>query len=143
MSKSKKIFKVIPETTSIYHGLKLSELRKVVLEYYNKNLKDREVFNEDLKITIRFSMSSGRKTVMGEAMYYKKAEIMKILPEIVQYALYNNYGERKETDNPSVIGYLNFKGKCKLDGKIENIRLAVQFQKTAKFYYNVEVNKIK
>ena len=80
---------------------------------------------------------------MGEAMYQSKAEIIRILPELVKYALYNNFGHSKETDSPEVIGYLNFKGRCKIDGKTENVRIVVQFQKQAKFYYNIEVNTMK
>ena len=30
--------------------------------------------------TIRFSMTAGRKTAMGEAMYQRKAELIRILP---------------------------------------------------------------
>ena len=65
---------------------------------------------------------------------------MRILPELVEYALYNNFGKRKLTDNDEVLGYLNFKGRCRINGKTENLRIAVQFQRQAKFYYNIEVN---
>lgn len=30
--------------------------------------------------------------------------------------------------------------KCIIDGAKENIRLAVQFQKGGKYYYNIEIN---
>ena len=76
-------------------------------------------------------------------MYQRKAELIQILPDLVKYALYNNYGGPKEKDSPDIIGYLNFKGRCILDGKVENVRIAIQFQKQAKFYYNIEVNTIK
>lgn len=133
----------IPQINSELNSLSKAELRKYILDYYKKNLKGIEVINDDTGITIHFSMTSGRKTAMGEAMYQRKAEIIRILPELVKYALYNNFGHPKETDSRDVIGYLNFKGRCKIDGKIENIRIAVQFQKQAKFYYNIEVNTIK
>lgn len=133
----------IPEINEELNGLSKAELRKYILDYYKKHLKGIEVINEDTGITIHFSMTSGRKTAMGEAMYQHKAEIIRILPELVKYALYNNFGQPKEKDSPEVIGYLNFKGRCKINGKTENIRIAVQFQKQAKFYYNIEVNTIK
>lgn len=74
-------------------------------------------------------------------MYMKKAAASLILPDIIRHATYNNFGSRKEDDPPTIIGYLNFKCKCTIDGKNECLRLAVQFQKGGKFYYNVEVNK--
>ena len=118
-------------------------MRQYILDYYKKHLKGTEVVNDDTGITIHFSMTSGRKTAMGEAMYQRKAELIRILPDLVKYALYNNYGSPKEKDSPDIIGYLNFKGRCILDGKVENVRIAIQFQKQAKFYYNIEVNTIK
>lgn len=130
----------VPEIVTELSGLSKSDLRKYVLDYYKKNLKNKEILNRDTGIKVRFSMTSGRKTAMGEAMYQKKAEIMRILPELVEYALYNNFGKRKLTDNDEVLGYLNFKGRCRINGKTENLRIAVQFQRQAKFYYNIEVN---
>ena len=138
-----KKYKFIPEITSKLKGLSKSEMRLYILDYYKKHLKGTEVVNDDTGITIHFSMTSGRKTAMGEAMYQRKAELIRILPDLVKYALYNNYGSPKEKDSPDIIGYLNFKGRCILDGKVENVRIAIQFQKQAKFYYNIEVNTIK
>ena len=138
-----KQFEYVPEIQSELGKLTKMELRKYVLDYYKYNLKGKEVINNDTGITIHFSMTSGRKTAMGEAMYQKKAEMIKILPELVKYALYNNFGKRKLDESEEIIGYLNFKGRCILDGKTENVRIAVQFQRSAKFYYNIEVNMVK
>ena len=138
-----KKYTYIPQINSELNGLSKAEMRKYILDYYKKNLKGIEVINDDTGITIHFSMTSGRKTAMGEAMYQRKAEIIRILPELIKYALYNNFGYPKETDSQDIIGYLNFKGRCKIDGKTLNVRIAVQFQKQAKFYYNIEVNTIK
>ena len=62
-------------------------MRKYMLDYYKQHLKGTEVINEDTGITIRFSMTAGRKTAMGEAMYQRKAELIRILPDLVKYAL--------------------------------------------------------
>ena len=139
----KKKYGFIPEINSELNGLSKAELRRYILKYYKEHLKGTEVVNEDTGITIHFSMTSGRKTAMGEAMYQRKAEIIRILPDLVRYALYNNFGNPKEKDSPDIIGYLNFKGRCQIDGKTENVRIAVQFQRQARFYYNIEVNTIK
>ena len=138
-----KKFEYVPIIQSELGQLTKMELRHYVLEYYKKNLKGKTVVNKDTGITIHFSMTSGRKTAMGEAMYQKKAEMVRILPDIVKHAIYNNFGKRKPDESDDIIGYLNFKGRCILDGKPQNVRIAIQFQKTAKFYYNIEVNMIK
>ena len=138
-----KKFEYVPIIQSELRQLSKMEMRHYVLEYYKKNIKGKTVVNKDTGITIHFSMTSGRKTAIGEAMYQKKAEMVRILPDLVIYAIYNNFGKRKPDESDDIIGYLNFKGRCILDGKVQNVRIAVQFQKTAKFYYNIEVNMIK
>jgi hypothetical protein len=75
-------------------------------------------------------------------MYSKKAAVAMCLPELLKYSEYNNFGNRKESDSETVIGYLNFKGKCFIDGKKETVHLVVQFHKGGKFHYSIEVNKI-
>ena len=74
-----KRYAFVPEVFSELNRLSKSELRKYILDYYKKNLKGLEVINVDTGITIHFSMTSGRKTAMGEAMYQRKAEIIRIL----------------------------------------------------------------
>ena len=49
----------------------------------------------------------------------------------------------KETDNKSIIGYLNYKCFVIIDNKKECLRVAIKFQNDGKFYYNIEVNKEK
>ena len=141
--KNMKKFEYVPKIVSELGHLSKRELRKYVLDYYKNILKGKSVVNIDTGLTIHFSMTSGRKTAMGEAMYQKKAEMIRVLPQLVEYALYNNFGKCKPGESDEVIGYLNFKGRCVFDGKIENVRIAIQFQRSAKFYYNIEVNMIK
>ena len=133
----------IPETTTIWKGKSKKELRELVLSYYKKNIAGTTIVNKDLGITIEFPVRSGRKTAYGEAMYLDKAEAVRILPQIMEDAVYNNWGNRKPQDPKEVIGYLNFKGKFKLDGTVKDLRIAVKFLKSAKFYYSLEINIIK
>ncbi|MCR4738222.1 MAG: hypothetical protein K5846_08710 [Bacteroidales bacterium] len=133
----------IPILESRWTSLNNTARKKAVLDYFRTYLKDKTVVNRDTGLTIRITMASGRKTAYGEAMYSKKAEVVRILPDLIEQAIYNNFGQRKQGDNKDILGYLNFKAKCILDGKVEHLRIAVQFQKGGKFYYNVEVNKIK
>ena len=139
----KYIQKHIPaaRTPEEWKGLSTSNLRKVVFEYIRKNDAFEKYINDDLKLPITISVKSSRKTAFGEAMYLQKAACAIILPELLKYAVYNNFGPKKDSDSDGVIGYLNFKCKCTIDGKPEVVRLAVQFQKGGKYYYNIEVNK--
>lgn len=120
---------------------KLGELRKFIFEYVRQNFSGKTYTNDHTKIQITVTVKSGRKTAYGEAIYLKKAAIVLILPQIIKYGVYNNFGQKKTTDNDAILGYLNFKCKCKIDGQVECVRLAVQFQKGGKFYYNIEINK--
>jgi len=131
----------IPRLRSIWKNKTKDELRKLLIDYVQKHFKGLEVVNKDLKITVKISVSGGRKTAKGGAMYHKKAESIRALPQIIEIAEYNNWGNRKSTDSAVVVGYLNFKSKCYIDGKLEHIRLAIQFQKGGKYYYNIEINK--
>lgn len=137
---TKKNFKHIPEIKSIWKNKTRKELRLAVLEYYREHLAGKTIRNDDLGIDIVLTMKSGRKTAKGEAMYYKKAEVIRFLPDIIKYALYNNFGNRKDSDPKEVLGFLNFKGMCIIDGKKETLRIAVQYRRQSKYYYNVEVN---
>lgn len=123
-----------------WKGVKLQQLKTIILNHIRNNFSGMIIQNDDTGLPVIISISSARKTAYGEAVYFKKAAAILILPDIIKHALYNNWGDRKATDGPNIIGYLNFKCKCILDGKKENIRLAIQFQKGGKYYYNIEVN---
>ncbi|MBQ3355332.1 MAG: hypothetical protein IJG41_09325 [Bacteroidales bacterium] len=136
---------IIPkaELPEEWRMVKLQQLRVLIFTFIKNNFSGMVVENLDTSLPIIVSVTSARKTAFGEAIYFKKAAAVLILPEIIKYAKYNNWGNPKSTDGPNIIGYLNFKCKCIIDGNKENIRLAVQFQKGGKYYYNIEINKKK
>ena len=136
---------IIPraETPEEWTQLKLQRLRTIIFEHIRNNYSGKTVVNLDTGLPIIISVTSARKTAFGEAVYFKKAAATLMLPDLIKYAEYNNWGDPKATDGPNIIGYLNFKCKCIIDGKKECIRLAVQFQKGGKYYYNIEINKKK
>ena len=123
-----------------WKGIKLHELKNIIFNHIRSRYSGMTIQNLDTGLPIIISVTSARKTAYGEAIYFKKAAAILILPEIIKHAQYNNWGAPKSTDGPNIIGYLNFKCKCIIDGTKENIRLAVQFQKGGKYYYNIEVN---
>ena len=123
-----------------WKGIRLHELKTIVFNHIRGGYSGMVIQNIDTGLPITISVTSARKTAYGEAIYFKKAAAILALPEIIKYAQYNNWGPPKAIDGPNIIGYLNFKCKCIIDGAKENIRLAVQFQKGGKYYYNIEVN---
>ena len=116
------------------------ELRELLFESL-KSIHGKIIVNKDINIKVEISVKGIRKTTHGGAMYSKKAALAMCLPELIKYAEYNNFGNRKENDATAVIGYLNFKASI-IDGKKENAHLVVQFQKGGKFHYSIEANKI-
>lgn len=138
----KYVQKIVPEATTPEHfkNNTIKNLRELVFDFL-KNLSGKVVVNLDTQLPITISTSGCRKSSFGESMYYKKAAILTILPDIIKYAQFNNWGNKKQTDGPNIIGYLNFKCKCIIDGEKNCVRIAVQMQKGGKYYYNVEVNK--
>ena len=135
--------KIVPViySPSRWKGIKLTQLRREVLAIA-KSYTGRSCVNEDTGIIIHFSNTNAKKVSMGSAVYFKKAAAMLHLLELLTVAEYNNFGERKATDNPEVIGFLNFKAKCIIDGQVEHVRIAIQFCRGDKFFYNMEINKI-
>ena len=110
---------VIPnaETPEEWKGLKLQQLRTIIFKRIRSEYSGMVVTNLDTRLPIIISVTSARKTAFGEAIYYKKAASVLVLPDIIKYAKYNNWGAPKPTDGPNIIGYLNFKCKCNIDGK--------------------------
>jgi hypothetical protein len=120
----------------------IAELREITFKKL-KELSGKTVVNKHLKIKIEISVSGLKKTTHGSAMYSKKAALVFCLIDLLRNAEYNNWGDRKDKDAAVIIGYLNFKAKCFIDNKPENIHLVVQVQNTGKFHYTLEVNKKK
>ncbi|MBQ4475291.1 MAG: hypothetical protein II935_03755 [Bacteroidales bacterium] len=142
MSKYKQTIIPSVKTPEAWKKLKGYELRNLIFDTIKKKYAGQSVINKDFGIPITISVSSGRKTAFGEAIYSKKAAAVLILPDIIANAKYNNWGNPKEEEGANIKGYMNFKCKVIIDGKTEHIRLAVQFQKGGKYYYNIEINKI-
>ena len=117
-----------------------AELREIAFKKL-KELAGQTVVNEHLKLTINISITGIKKTTHGSAMYSKKAALAFCLVDLLRYAKYNNWGDRKEKEAATVIGYLNFKVKCVIGKQPETVHLVVQLQKSGTFHYSMEVNK--
>ncbi len=108
--------------------------------YYKDNLQGQEVFNKDLKIWIKFTSLGKGKVAYGGRKTPAKMAVLQGIKSILEVAEYNNFGPRKAKDPKNIVGYLNFKAKVRINGKIENLRIAIILRQDGKFYYNHEVN---
>lgn len=136
--------RVIPKTsTSDIKHLSKKELQKFTQQHYAQNLQGKaRVVNKDIGITIEFVGTGKRKTSYGAAMYHKKAAVVKVLDKVVKYAEYSNWGNRKTTDKPNIIGYLNFKVKVYVDNALCHFAINVQVRNDGKFHYSLDENRL-
>jgi len=134
---------VIPEaSTKEWAMLTASEVREKLDNEYRARHIGKKVVNQALGITVEFESTGARKTAHGSATYSKKACLVSVLDQLVRYAEYSNWGDRKPQDITRVIGYLNFKAKVKIDGKTEHAHIVVRVCNDGRFHYAMEVNKI-
>jgi len=139
---------VIPETfTDEWVKLTTLELRNQAFEEYRVRFFNKKIVNQALGISIGFEREGARKTSHSSPVYSKKACLISVLDQLLRYAEYSCWGDRKPTDPAYVIGFLNFKAKVRIDGKLEHVRLAVRVRNDGQFrcafHYSMEVNKKK
>ena len=134
---------IIPEAfTKEWSGLGKYATQKKVFEYYKTHyLNGKHVINQHLGITIEFERKGAEKTSFGGYVYPKKACLVTILDKLIRYSTYNNWGDRKPQDIPTILGYLNFKVKVRIDGIIEDVHLVIRVNTCGKFHYSLDVNK--
>ena len=116
---------------------------KFVKEYYSVHLQGQIVVNKHLGIKIIFNSIGKSELAHGRALHAKKIAILFCLADLVSEAEYSNFGNRKTSDSETVLGYLNFKIKVKIDDRIENARISILLKTNLKAYYHHEVNVIK
>ncbi len=133
---------VIPETnTSIFDNMTNEQIRYWCKEYYEKFIGT-TVKNDCTGITIGFKRRGRKKTAFGSSISKRKAAVVKILDQVLKCAVSTNWGDRKNDDPEDVIGYLNFKCKILIDGKIFHFLLNVQLCNVDKnrycFHYSLD-----
>lgn len=131
-------------STERFKQMKVSELRAFTLDYYLSHLKGKKVAIKNHLKEVIFTTKAGRKIAKGEAMYSEKAAVIEHLEELIKNSTYNNWGSRKETDSPNILGFLNFKSKLTIDGEKRHVRIAISLtrERTTELK-NVEVGKKK
>lgn len=142
---SQGLFGAVSEvSTERFKQMKVSELRAFTLDYYLSHLKGKKVAIKNHLKEVIFTTKAGRKIAKGEAMYSEKAAVIEHLEELIKNSTYNNWGSRKETDSPNILGFLNFKSKLTIDGEKRHVRIAISLtrERTTELK-NVEVGKKK
>ena len=117
----------------------LAATRKKMFDYYKGHYTGKKVVNKDIGIAVEFERAGSKKTSYGGSLYPKKACLVEVLDQLIRYAKYSKWGERKATDPDYVIGFLNFKVKVRINGVLEYVHLVIRVRNTGKFHYSLEV----
>lgn len=124
------LFGKYPEINTLaFKKMKVTELREFTLEFYRLFLKGKKKEIEKHLKEVVFTSEGGRKIAYGEAMYSAKAAVIEHLDTLIKNSTYNNWGDRKTSDNEEILGYLNFKSKITIDGKKRHVRIAISVDK--------------
>jgi len=131
-------------STDALKEMKVSDLRKFTMEYYNRFLKgDHTAIKNSLK-KVDFVTNAGKKIARGGAMYSEKAAVMEQLKNLIEKSTYNNWGEKKNEKDNNLLGYLNFKSKLVINGEQRHVRISIALKKDGKTELkNFDVGKIK
>lgn len=100
--------------SSKFAKMRVSELRKYTLNYYKEYLKGNQATIGNYVKKFSFTGKGARKIM--QPIYKEKVAVLERLEDVIKNSTYNNWGDRKKTDDKSVIGYLNFKSKVVIDG---------------------------
>ena len=128
---------VVPEvSTERLKKMSVPELREYTLEYYLENYGGKSIsknfFKED-NIQIEFFNTAGKK--LQKPIYKEKVAVLEHLESLIKNSTYNNWGNRKESSPPNIIGYLNFKAKVTIDGEKRHVRISIAVDRDRKFRF--------
>ena len=134
---SQGLFGAVPEvSTERFKKMSVPELREYTLEYYLENYGGKSIsknfFKED-NIQIEFFNTGGKK--LQKPIYKEKVAVLEHLESLIKNSTYNNWGNRKESSPPNIIGYLNFKAKVTIDGEKRHVRISIAVDRDRKFRF--------
>lgn len=134
---SQGLFGAVSEvSTERFKKMSVPELREYTLEYYLENYGGKSIsknfFKED-NIQIEFFNTAGKK--LQKPIYKEKVAVLEHLESLIKNSTYNNWGNRKESSPPNIIGYLNFKAKVTIDGEKRHVRISIAVDEKRKFRF--------
>lgn len=127
----------VPEvSTEKFKKMSVPELREYTLEYYLENYGGKSLskkFFKEEDIHIEFFNTAGKK--LQKPIYKEKVAVLEHLESLIKNSTYNNWGNRKESSPPNIIGYLNFKAKVTIDGEKRHVRISIAVDRDRKFRF--------
>ena len=127
----------VPEvSTERFKQMSVPELREYTLEYYLENYGGKSLskkFFKEEDIHIEFFNTAGKK--LQKPIYKEKVAVLEHLESLIKNSTYNNWGNRKESSPPNIIGYLNFKAKVTIDGEKRHVRISIAVDRDRKFRF--------
>ena len=134
---SQGLFGTVPEvSTERFKQMSVPELREYTLEYYLENYGGKSLskkFFKEEDIHIEFFNTAGKK--LQKPIYKEKVAVLEHLESLIKNSTYNNWGNRKESSPPNIIGYLNFKAKVTIDGEKRHVRISIAVDRDRKFRF--------
>ncbi len=132
----------IPKITipKYWYDLSVDELKKLSSKTYKDRWQGKKAFNKSVSVFINFSGQGKNKRVFGGPVYPEKVATLLILKQLLEVAEYSNFGDRKDNDPKEMLGYLNFKAKCFINGNPKQVRISAMLFKNMKIDWNHEVN---
>ena len=131
------LFGAVPEvSTERFKKMSVPELREYTLEYYLENYGGKSLskkFFKEEDIHIEFFNTAGKK--LQKPIYKEKVAVLEHLESLIKNSTYNNWGNRKESSPPNIIGYLNFKAKVTIDGEKRHVRISIAVDRDRKFRF--------
>ena len=112
-------------------------LGKISEKYFDKYLKGKKVINIENNVEIILAKTGWRHTIRTNKTTYNNIIIFKKLKEVIERAQFINFGELKEKDVKSTIGFLNYKSEVLINNKEQHtVKISVRIDENGKFYYN-------
>ena len=135
--KSKQVLKCY--TKGFTNFARNAELREVMRKMYLEKYCGKHIVNLNTGITILFDREGAKKTTKGGSMYAEKAALITILDEICRHGVLLSIGNRKPTDKPKVLGYLNFKADVWVDDRLKLVKFSARIMKDGSFHYHIDI----
>jgi Large polyvalent protein-associated domain 3 len=128
------------------HGIPTNDTeRKIYLnEHYRTHTKNKSVVNTQTGIEIFFN-SDGRKKTAKRHNNLHTSVVIKNVFTILKHAQYNNFGKPKPKhiiNFPSILMFINFKIKVRIDGVIRNFRISCMILKGNKVQYDLHESSL-
>ena len=126
-----------------FDGMRLSEIRNYVEDYFIENLEDKTVVNKHKGISVEFNRAGIKHVLYARKGGYVKYKAIMVADEMIENAVLCNYKKPDDDDGDNVLGYFNFKCKAKIEGRIQIFRIVIRLVNDGKFYYDHALRVLK